>query len=269
MIRGEVYMFYDPRAGGWSFHVDDDALMALNAQGTRPRIVDSQLQTVGRPPPVPLKPAPSGGSSSGAKPKLRPMRMKGILKGVGGTAMQVVFAIVLQKLMQRAAEAWVNQQVKAYQPKVEAAIKKEFAKGWDLYTAAPDKPLFARVRFDMIQAEDPVSSAGTTPLPGVAFEGVDFGREKVEGETKIEFKIEGGSYQVEHHHFAYSISFSELIEADTDAEMFEHMAEYERQHPDAFGGPRPKLPGPGEPGFDSGLEWDRIRGEWKQKRKHH
>ena len=50
MIHGEVYMFYDPRAGGWSLHVDDDGLMVMNAQMTRPQIIDSRQPTVGRPP---------------------------------------------------------------------------------------------------------------------------------------------------------------------------------------------------------------------------
>lgn len=49
MIHGEVFVFYDPRAGGWSLHVDDDALLALNAQMIRPRIIVSTLPTVGRP----------------------------------------------------------------------------------------------------------------------------------------------------------------------------------------------------------------------------
>lgn len=49
MIRGEIYVFYDPRAGGWTLHVDDDALLALNAQMIRPRIIDSTLPTVGQP----------------------------------------------------------------------------------------------------------------------------------------------------------------------------------------------------------------------------
>lgn len=50
MIHGEVYMFYDPRAGGWSLHVDDDALMVMNAQMTRPQIINSRQPTVGVPP---------------------------------------------------------------------------------------------------------------------------------------------------------------------------------------------------------------------------
>jgi hypothetical protein len=44
--RGEVYRFYDPRGGGWSLHVDDDALPVMNSQMTRPRIIQSPLPSI-------------------------------------------------------------------------------------------------------------------------------------------------------------------------------------------------------------------------------
>jgi len=34
MIEGEVMVFYDPGAGGWTIHVDDNALDAMNGAGT-------------------------------------------------------------------------------------------------------------------------------------------------------------------------------------------------------------------------------------------
>jgi hypothetical protein len=53
MIEGEVLVFYDPRAGGWSLHVDDSALDVMNSQMTRPKILASPLPVVGTsPPPV-------------------------------------------------------------------------------------------------------------------------------------------------------------------------------------------------------------------------
>lgn len=47
MIEGEVLVFYDPRAGGWSLHADDSALDVMNSQMTRPKILASPLPVVG------------------------------------------------------------------------------------------------------------------------------------------------------------------------------------------------------------------------------
>ena len=47
MIEGEVNVFYDPRAGGWSLHVDDEALDVVNAEMTAPKIHDSSFPTIG------------------------------------------------------------------------------------------------------------------------------------------------------------------------------------------------------------------------------
>jgi hypothetical protein len=47
LVQGETYLFYDPRGGGWSLHVDDEALLILNAQGGRPEILESPLPAVG------------------------------------------------------------------------------------------------------------------------------------------------------------------------------------------------------------------------------
>jgi hypothetical protein len=51
MIQGEVVVFYDPRAGGWSLHVDDNAVDVMNSQKTRPKILTSTLPAVSVPPP--------------------------------------------------------------------------------------------------------------------------------------------------------------------------------------------------------------------------
>ncbi len=74
MIHGEVYVFYDPRAGGWSLHVDDDALLVLNAQMIRPRIIDSTLLTIGRPS---GSNAPPPASTSSEEPMTSTTRLKG------------------------------------------------------------------------------------------------------------------------------------------------------------------------------------------------
>jgi hypothetical protein len=58
MIVGEVEVFYDPNGGGWSLHVNDEALDALNKQMTRPRILESPAVTVGSEAAVPTEPTP-------------------------------------------------------------------------------------------------------------------------------------------------------------------------------------------------------------------
>jgi hypothetical protein len=65
MQTGEVYTFYDPKGGGWSMHVDDEALPILNDSMTRPRILQSPVPSVGRPS---TPPPPSGGGGSGPPP---------------------------------------------------------------------------------------------------------------------------------------------------------------------------------------------------------
>jgi hypothetical protein len=59
MVQGEVHIFYDPRAGGWSLHVDDSALDVMNSQKTRPKIHESSLPVIGTTPPRPSG-APGG-----------------------------------------------------------------------------------------------------------------------------------------------------------------------------------------------------------------
>ena len=49
MIEGEVMVFYDPGAGGWTIHVDDNALDAMNSQMSRPKIIESPLPSIGTP----------------------------------------------------------------------------------------------------------------------------------------------------------------------------------------------------------------------------
>ncbi len=65
MAEGEVHVFYDPRAGGWSVHVDDGALDVLNAEMTHPEILSSPAATVpaSPAPPVSTPPAGSGGAT--------------------------------------------------------------------------------------------------------------------------------------------------------------------------------------------------------------
>jgi hypothetical protein len=52
MIEGEVLVFYDPRAGGWSLHVDDNALDVMNSEMTKPTIHESPFPIVGAAPPA-------------------------------------------------------------------------------------------------------------------------------------------------------------------------------------------------------------------------
>jgi len=62
MIEGEVMVFYDPQAGGWSIHVDDNALDAMNAQMSRPEILESPLPSIGNPSPT------GGGEPTAGRP---------------------------------------------------------------------------------------------------------------------------------------------------------------------------------------------------------
>ncbi|HXD64775.1 MAG TPA: hypothetical protein VNV17_09170 [Solirubrobacteraceae bacterium] len=78
MIHGEVYVFYDPKAGGWSLHVDDDALLVMNAQMTRPKIIASRQPTVGR--------APSGSTPPGHDGEPDHQESEGTAPGAGGGA---------------------------------------------------------------------------------------------------------------------------------------------------------------------------------------
>ena len=61
MMEGEVVVFYDPRAGGWSLHVDDGALDVMNSQMTRPKILSSPVPVVGTP-------SSPGGGAPGDEP---------------------------------------------------------------------------------------------------------------------------------------------------------------------------------------------------------
>jgi DNA replication initiation complex subunit (GINS family) len=61
MAEGEVHAFYDPRAGGWSVHVDDGALDVLNAEMTHPEILSSPAATVPTAPAPPVSTPPAGG----------------------------------------------------------------------------------------------------------------------------------------------------------------------------------------------------------------
>ena len=64
MIEGEAMVFYDPRAGGWSIHVDDNALDAMNSQMSRPKIIESPLPPIGTPSRV------AGGGPTGGEPNV-------------------------------------------------------------------------------------------------------------------------------------------------------------------------------------------------------
>ena len=61
MAEGEVHVFYDPRAGGWSVHVDDGALDVLNSEMTHPDILSSPAATVPTAPAPPVSTPPTGG----------------------------------------------------------------------------------------------------------------------------------------------------------------------------------------------------------------
>ncbi len=63
MAEGEVHVFYDPRAGGWSVHVDDGALDVLNSEMTHPQILSSPAATVPTAPAPPVSTPPAGGGS--------------------------------------------------------------------------------------------------------------------------------------------------------------------------------------------------------------
>jgi hypothetical protein len=63
MIEGEVIVFYDPGAGGWTIHVDDNALDVMNSQMSRPKIIESPLPSIGTPSRV-------GGEPTGGEPNL-------------------------------------------------------------------------------------------------------------------------------------------------------------------------------------------------------
>jgi hypothetical protein len=66
MIEGEVLAFYDPRAGGWSLHVDDGALDVMNSQMTKPKIHESSFPIIGSTPP------PAGGGHGEEHPEKPP-----------------------------------------------------------------------------------------------------------------------------------------------------------------------------------------------------
>ena len=66
LIEGEVLSFYDPRAGGWSLHVDDSALDIMNSQMTKPTIHESSFPIIGAAPP------PAGGGHGEEQPKKPP-----------------------------------------------------------------------------------------------------------------------------------------------------------------------------------------------------
>lgn len=73
LIRGETHVFYDPRAGGWSLHVDDEALDVLNTQKTRPNIVHSPAPTVrGTPGGAGGTPGGAGSTSGGSGAPVTP-----------------------------------------------------------------------------------------------------------------------------------------------------------------------------------------------------
>ncbi|MEA2293543.1 MAG: hypothetical protein QOE86_1182 [Solirubrobacteraceae bacterium] len=62
MIEGETYVFYDPKAGGWSLHADDGAIEAMASQKLGPpKIVDSSFPVIGEPAPGAARPAATPG----------------------------------------------------------------------------------------------------------------------------------------------------------------------------------------------------------------
>ena len=66
MIEGEVLVFYDPRAGGWSLHVDDNALDVMNSEMTKPTIHESPFPIIGAAPP------PTSGGQGEEKSQQKP-----------------------------------------------------------------------------------------------------------------------------------------------------------------------------------------------------
>ena len=64
MIEGEVMVFYDPGAGGWTIHVDDNALDAMNSQMSHPKIIESPLPSIGTPSRA------GGGEPTGGEPNV-------------------------------------------------------------------------------------------------------------------------------------------------------------------------------------------------------
>ncbi|MCI4322249.1 MAG: hypothetical protein L3K05_08105, partial [Thermoplasmata archaeon] len=66
MIEGEVLVFYDPRAGGWSLHVDDNALDVMNSEMSKPTIHESPFPIIGEAPP------PTSGGQGGEKSQQNP-----------------------------------------------------------------------------------------------------------------------------------------------------------------------------------------------------
>ena len=86
MIEGEVLVFYDPRAGGWSMHVDDNALDVMNSQMTKPEIHESSFPIIGATPPhgaggaggeEPGKPPPKDPSAAGEIETIEPSAVGG------------------------------------------------------------------------------------------------------------------------------------------------------------------------------------------------
>ena len=69
MAEGEVHIFYDPRAGGWSLHVDDGALDVMNSEATKPQVLSSPVADVPATPSTPTppvsKPPTDGGGGGG------------------------------------------------------------------------------------------------------------------------------------------------------------------------------------------------------------
>ncbi len=103
MAEGEVYTFYDPRAGGWSLHVDDGALDVMNSEATRPQVLSSPVADVPATPSTPTPPVtkpPADGGGGGGETGRAPTEPTVAAERVGEDAA----ADLAEKAAGRAAE---------------------------------------------------------------------------------------------------------------------------------------------------------------------
>jgi hypothetical protein len=100
MAEGEVYTFYDPRAGGWSVHVDDGALDVMNSEMTKPQILSSPVPDVPAKPVSPPTTPPAGGGGGGGQAERVPEEPTVAAERVGEDAA----ADLAEKAAVRAAE---------------------------------------------------------------------------------------------------------------------------------------------------------------------
>lgn len=187
MIEGEVSVFYDPRAGGWSLHVDDNALDALNAQMTRPRIISSPVASIGAapaasPPVADVAPpraivdvAPPGvAGESGvpavraveppeAGPRIRPEGGGGFIKGGAFFVGQLVlFWWLGKKAAEEERENVTRLTATKIEPEVSKRLQAEAATAERLTANNPAFPVYANVTVDY-DAEWTESGIGRNP----------------------------------------------------------------------------------------------------------